>query len=62
MPGSTEARIVTYRRHGEYQNNIYSRVLSGRVRTEQLGQYGSPVDCARRKPPVHVSLDAIGPL
>lgn len=27
--GLTEARIVTYRRHGEYQNNIYSRVLSG---------------------------------
>jgi protease IV len=27
--GFTEARIVTYRRHGEYQNNIYSRVLSG---------------------------------
>ena len=25
--GLTEARIVTYRRHGEYQNNIYSRVL-----------------------------------
>ncbi|HEU4506079.1 MAG TPA: S49 family peptidase, partial [Nitrospira sp.] len=27
--GLTEARIVTYRRHGEYQNNIYSRVLGG---------------------------------
>src|SRR4029453_7908288 len=27
--GFTEARIVTYRRHGEYQNNLYSRVLSG---------------------------------
>ncbi|HEV2173607.1 MAG TPA: signal peptide peptidase SppA [Nitrospira sp.] len=25
--GLTEARIVTYRRHGEYQNNIYSRLL-----------------------------------
>jgi protease IV len=25
--GLTEARIVTYRRHGEYQNNIYSRVF-----------------------------------
>jgi protease-4 len=25
--GVTEARIVTYRRHGEYQNNIYSRVV-----------------------------------
>ena len=23
----TEARIVTYRRHGEYQNNIYSRLF-----------------------------------
>ena len=23
----TEARIVTYRRHGEYQNNIYSRMI-----------------------------------
>jgi protease IV len=23
----TEARIVTYRRHGEYQNNIYSRMV-----------------------------------
>jgi protease-4 len=27
--GLAEARIVTYRRHGEYQNNIYSRVLGG---------------------------------
>jgi protease-4 len=27
--GLTEARVVTYRRRGEYQNNIYSRVLSG---------------------------------
>lgn len=27
--GITEARIVTYRRSGEYQNNIYSRVLGG---------------------------------
>ena len=27
--GVTEARIVTYRRSGEYQNNIYSRVLGG---------------------------------
>ncbi|HSB43788.1 MAG TPA: signal peptide peptidase SppA [Nitrospira sp.] len=25
--GLTEARVVTYRRHGEYQNNIYSRLL-----------------------------------
>ncbi|HET9575971.1 MAG TPA: signal peptide peptidase SppA, partial [Nitrospira sp.] len=25
--GLTEARIVTYRRHGEYQNNIYSRLF-----------------------------------
>ena len=25
--GLTEARVVTYRRHGEYQNNIYSRVI-----------------------------------
>ena len=25
--GLTEARVVTYRRHGEYQNNIYSRVF-----------------------------------
>ena len=25
--GLTDARIVTYRRHGEYQNNIYSRVF-----------------------------------
>jgi protease IV len=25
--GLTEARIVTYRRHGEYQHNIYSRVF-----------------------------------
>ncbi len=25
--GVTEARVVTYRRHGEYQNNIYSRVF-----------------------------------
>ena len=58
--GLTEARIVTYRRHGEYQNNIYSRVLSGGLGTEQLGQYGSPVDRARREPAVHVSLDAIG--
>jgi protease-4 len=27
--GLTEARVVTYRRRGEYQNNIYSRVLNG---------------------------------
>jgi protease IV len=27
--GLKEARIVTYRRSGEYQNNIYSRVLGG---------------------------------
>lgn len=27
--GLTEARVVTYRRSGEYQNNIYSRVLGG---------------------------------
>ena len=27
--GLAEARIVTYRRRGEYQNNIYSQVLSG---------------------------------
>jgi protease IV len=27
--GLTDARIVTYRRHGEYQNNIYSRVFGG---------------------------------
>jgi len=25
--GLKEARVVTYRRHGEYQNNIYSRVF-----------------------------------
>jgi protease IV len=25
--GLTEARVVTYRRHGEYQNNIYSRLF-----------------------------------
>lgn len=25
--GLTDARIVTYRRHGEYQNNIYSRLF-----------------------------------
>jgi protease IV len=25
--GLTEARVVTYRRHGEYQNNIYSRLV-----------------------------------
>jgi protease-4 len=27
--GLTEARVVTYRRHGEYQNNIYSRLVTG---------------------------------
>jgi len=27
--GLTEARVVTYRRRGEYQNNIYSHALSG---------------------------------
>ena len=25
--GLTDARIVTYRRHGEYQNNIYSQMF-----------------------------------
>ena len=27
--GLTEARVVTYRRHGEYQNNIYSKMFGG---------------------------------
>lgn len=27
--GLTEARVVTYRRQGEYQNNIYSRMIGG---------------------------------
>ena len=27
--GLAEARIVTYRRRGEYQKNIYSQVLNG---------------------------------
>ena len=26
--GLTEARVVTYRRPGEYQNNIYSRMVA----------------------------------
>jgi protease-4 len=26
--GLTEARVVTYRRPGEYQNNIYSRIVA----------------------------------
>lgn len=48
--GLTEARIVTYRRHGEYQNNIYSRLfgtssgLSGLVSMDLLSivRGGSP--------------------
>ncbi|WP_455378468.1 signal peptide peptidase SppA [Petrachloros mirabilis] len=36
--GLTEARVVTYRRHGEYQNNIYSRMLGGGSKLSSLAE------------------------
>jgi protease IV len=36
--GLTDARVVTYRRSGEYQNNIYSRVLGGGSGLSSLAQ------------------------
>lgn len=36
--GLKEARVVTYRRHGEYQNNIYSRVLGGSSSLSSLAE------------------------
>ncbi len=34
--GLTEARVVTYRRRGEYQNNIYSRLVAPAPRIANL--------------------------
>ena len=36
--GLTEARVVTYRRHGEYQNNIYSRLFGTGSALNSLAQ------------------------
>lgn len=36
--GLTEARVVTYRRHGEYQNNIYSRLVGTGSSLNSLAQ------------------------
>ena len=57
--GLTEARVVTYGRRGEYQNNIYSRLFGSEFRHRWVSQFGFTVDGAWWNAAVHVSLDAM---
>ncbi len=57
--GLTEARVVTYRRPGEYQNNVYSRLFAPGTGLAGLANIDVLVGRARRHAAVHVSVDAL---
>ena len=54
--GLTEARVVTYRRPGEYQNNIYSRIVAPAPGLANLANIDSAVDGAEAGSPQFMYL------
>ena len=57
--GLTEARVVTYRRPGEYQNNIYSRMVAPAPSLASLANIDLLSMVRGGRAAVHVSLDAM---